>query len=44
MRGVRGSKVQDVDHRILVINWLRRRGVVVKEEGGEKQKNEQQEK
>ena len=40
MRGIVGSKVQDVDYRILVLNWMRRRGVVEKEEGGEKKENE----
>lgn len=39
----RGMRVDEIDHRIVVLNWLRRRGIV-KEEGGEKKKNEQQEK
>lgn len=33
MRGQIGrNRVDDVDHRIVVLNWLRRRGVVEKEE------------
>lgn len=34
----RGMRVDEVDHRILVLNWVRRRGIVEKEEGGETQK------
>ena len=36
----RGMRVDEVDYRILVLNWVRRRGIVEKEEGGETQKNE----
>ena len=28
----RGLRVDEIDHRILVLNWIRRRGVVEKEE------------
>jgi len=45
MRGrvSRGPRVDKIDHRIVVLNWLRRRGVVEKEKEVKKEKCQEDE-